>query len=464
MSISNSPRQSSSSIDSNARPKSAHPKVVFLKRIWRKLFAISIFAVCLVASKNWWGNASIEWLARRALVARQPEQALVWISRGAIIANPNGDLLLLRARAQRQLGQLGELNTTLEQAAKCGASAKKIRLETDLAMAQSGQLSVVEAKLPQLLIDADADASDVCEAFVIGYLRTHRFGNALQLLKAWIDDSPKDPQPLLLRSRIWMVEIKLKRAEEDLRRAHELAPKQSEITYELAYVLKQLNRWSEAVTLYESCLNHAKWSAKAKLGLGLCHKALGDSAASERFLKDAVQEAPQNAEALRDYGRHLEENGRYAEATEVLRHAVELLPYDDELHYLLAQALQLQGDKDGAAPHFSYVTEARAAFRELMLIQDRLRKDPQNIELMTRAGEIQLQYSDPEEGVVRLMAVLDQQPTNQRARKLLADHYTKRATTHPAFASLAEEHRRWLQPPTTKSDDAPTSTTSGGSP
>ncbi len=181
------------------------------------------------------------------------------------------------------------------------------------------------------------------------------------------------------------------------------------------------------------------------LGLGLCHKALGDAAASEKFLKSAVQEAPQNAEALREYGRHLDENGHDVEAAEVLRRAIELLSYDDELHYLLAQALQSQGDREGAAPHFAYFSEAKAAFRDLQLIQDRFRKEPHNIDLLTQAGEILLRYSDPQEGVVRLMAVLDQQPTQQRARQLLFDYYAKLALTHPEFAPLAEEHRRWLR-------------------
>ena len=452
MSASNAPRKSSRPIDSIALPEFARPKVAFRTRVWRLLVVFSIFAGCLFASINWWGNATLEWLTQRALAARQPERALAWTHFAAVITKPSGNLLLLRARAQRQLGQLGEVKTSLDRAAKYGAPEKKIRRESDLAMAQSGQLNAVQAKLPQLLIDADDDSGEVCEAFVIGYLRTQRFGEALQLLKAWIADWPKDPRPLLLRSRVWMVELKLKRAEEDLQQAHELAPRQSEIAYELAFVLQRQNRWRDAAKLYESCLNQSKWSAKAKLGLGLCYKALGNAALSEKFLKAAAQEAPQNAEALREYGRDLEENGRYAEAAEFFRRAVDLLPYDDELHYLLAQTLQLQGDHKGAAPHFAYVTEARAAFRDLALIQDRLRKEPRNIDLLSQAGEILLRYSDPEEGVVRLMAVLDQQPTNRRARQLLADHYAKRAATHPAFASLEEEHRRWL-PPSTKRDD-----------
>jgi Tfp pilus assembly protein PilF len=401
-------------------------------------------AGCFFITRNWWVNVAIERLARRELAADQPERALDWIRRGALIADPSGSVLLLRARVHRHLGQLSEVKSYLEQAQSHGVLEKKIRLESDLAMAQAGQLRGIEERLPQLLIDADDEADEICQAFVIGYLRTQRFGDALPILKAWIADWPKDPRPLLLRSRIWTVEQNIKRAEDDLQQAHELAPKRTEIAYELAFVLQQENRWREAAALYESCLNHPKWSAKAKLGLGLCHKAFGDAATSEKFLKAAIEDAPDNAEALREYGRNLHENGHYTQAVDVLKRAVELLPYDDELHYLLAQALQLAGDQEAAAPHFAYVSEARAAFRDLLLIKDRLRKEPENVELLTEAGSILLRYSDPAEGVVRLMAALDLEPSNQRARQLLAEYYEKRAATNPEFAPLVEEQRRWL--------------------
>ncbi len=448
MSASKTQPKSTRTTDSAAAPDAAMSRSTLRLRLLRLLILLLIVAVGLFASRNWWGNAAVESQARRALAAHQPERALAWMDRGAQFTAPTGTVLLLRARAYRQMGQLGDVNSALEAAAKHGAPLKDIRLESDLALAQSGQLSAVHARLPQLLIDANDDTNEVCEAFVIGYLRNQRFNDALQLLAAWIADWPNDPRPLLLRSRVWMLETQSKLATTDLQRAHELAPRDTEITYELAAIHRHQNEWAAAAQLYESCLADPKWAPRAKLGLGLCQKALGDDHASGNYLEAAAREAPQNTEALREYGRHLVEHGRYPDAAEVLQRAVDLLPYDDELHYLLAQSLQSNGDRDAAAPHFAYVSEARTAFRELRLIQDQLRKEPKNIELLTRAGEILLRYSDPEEGVVRLMAVLDQQPTNQRARQLLVDHYSKRAETRPEFAALAEEHRRWLRPST----------------
>ncbi len=242
MSLSETPQNSPPRSDSTAQRAPASSKISFRSRVRRLLVIIVVLCAVLAATKSWWVNASIGWLAHRSLAEREPEQALVWIHRGAVITNPNGDLLLLRARAHRHLGQLNEVKTSLDQAAKYGAPEKKIHRENDLAMAQAGQLNAVKAKLPKLLIDSDDDSNEVCEAFVIGYMRTLQFGDVLPLIKAWIADFPKDPEPYVLRSRVWLVEHNIKRAEADLQRAHELDPRQLRIAYELAIVLQQQNR------------------------------------------------------------------------------------------------------------------------------------------------------------------------------------------------------------------------------
>jgi tetratricopeptide (TPR) repeat protein len=395
----------------------------------------------LMLSAGTWLVAGAEWFATRSLAANKPADALVWLDRAERVVSTTGSMQLLRARAERRLGRLNEVRSALDEAARLGADAKLIHLENCLAQAQSGQLGEVERFLPQFLTEVGDRAPEVCEAYVIGYLRSQRFDSALTLLAGWIADWPQDSRPLLYRSRVWMVELQSKQAQEDLTRALELSPHDLEITYELATVLRSRNEWGRALELYSRCGSSPQWGGKSKLGMGLCHKALGNAAESERFLREAATPADADDEALREYGRNLQENGRYAEATTVLQRAVDKTPYDDELHYLLAQSLQASGKRDEARPHFDYVSKARAAFRELRLLQDQLRKTPSDVALLTRAGEILLRYSDPREGVVRLMAVLDLDPHNTTALNLLIEHYEGRASQDPAYRKLAEEFR-----------------------
>ncbi len=391
--------------------------------------------------------AGAEYLATRALSVGSPADAVVWLDRAERVVTTTGSLQLLRARAERRLGRLDAVRSALDQAARLGANPKDIHLENCLAQAQSGQLGAVERFLPQFLTEAGDRAPEICEAYVVGYLRSQRFDSALQLLAAWIADWPRDSRPLLFRSRVWMVELQTKNAVEDLSKALELTPHDLEITCELANVLRQRNEWARALELYSRCWSSPHWGGKSKLGTGLCHKALGNAAESERFLREAATPVAADNEALREYGRWLQENGRSGEAVAVLERAVGNTPYDDELHYLLAQALQGSGKREAAIPHFDYVAKARTAFRELRLIQDQLRKSPTETALLVRAGEILMRYSDPEEGVVRLMAVLDRDPHNPTALNLLVEHYDRRSSQDPVYQALAEEFRRRLAVP-----------------
>jgi tetratricopeptide (TPR) repeat protein len=413
--------------------------------LWRGGVLFAVVAGIALSRSIWVPTATI-WFTQRALAAWDARAALEWLDRGRAWAPETPQQLLLRARTERRLGQLDQVAVTLAAAAKRGADPALVQREGVLAMAQSGQLSTARPYLPRLLAAAGDDLPDICEAYVIGFLRTSQYGEALQLLGAWIADWPDDPYPLLLRSRVWMTESQTKRAQADLEQAFNLAPQDPEVAYELARSHQLQNRWKEALALLPTCLEHPEWKSRAESAIGLSYKALGDLTAAELHLKSAVDAEPENVEALREFGRLMQENGRAADAAAVLERAVQLAPYDDELHYLLAQALQTLGQAEEAAPHFNYVQTAREKLRRLRLIRDLLHKDPANVELLVEAGEILLNYSDPEEGVVRLLAVIDRQPTHQRCRQLLVEHYERRAKTEPRFAALAEEHRRWIKP------------------
>jgi predicted Zn-dependent protease len=139
------------------------------------------------------------------------------------------------------------------------------------------------------------------------------------------------------------------------------------------------------------------------------------------------------------------ETGAYAEAAERLEAAIKEAPHDEEGHYLLAQTLRLAGRPDDAAPHYEFVREAREAGGELQKLRDVLRTNPRDVASLVRAGELLMRYTNPDEGVLRLMAALDIEPGNRQALQLLADHYSERAKSDQQFRELAEQFQRRLQ-------------------
>jgi tetratricopeptide (TPR) repeat protein len=408
-----------------------------LPRPWRLALLLAILTVLVWQRQLWW-PLPFEALARRELAQRRPEAALKWLTYVDAVVRRDPECELLRARAYRRLGEMQHVEQALRAAKQAGAADVQIEREQILAMAQSGQLRQSEPRLPRLLTDVRGDNKEVCEAFVIGYIRTQQLVHASRLLDTWISDSPDDPQPYFLRGQVSAIKGDTGVAQKDVRRALELAPARHDIRLELADIFQIEHRPEEAAALYEQCLNDPDLGVRAKVGLASCKKALGDSARALELLKAAVLERPEDPDAIRELGRLEFETGAYDEAVPHLQAAVDRTPYHDECHYLLAQALQLAGRSKEAASHFEYVREARAALTELNALKDTLRKIPKDVQALVRAGELMLRYDAPEEGVVQLMAALDIEPGNPKALQLLADHYRRRAESDSSFRDLAE--------------------------
>jgi tetratricopeptide (TPR) repeat protein len=394
------------------------------------------------AGRTYWLTPLLNHQADRAIAAQQPKAALNWLSWADRLAARTAQTGLTEARAYRKLGDMERVDGALSAARKAGATNRQIQREQILAMAQSGQMRQAEPELPRLLTATEGDPEDVCEAFVIGFARNQRFGQAMKLLDVWISDYPESAQAFFMRSKIHTALKATLKAEADLRRATELDASRKDAVLELAEILRVTNRPEDAIPLFESCRKVPDLEVRAMIGLAQCSKSTGKVDEAVSLLQGAVERAPENLTARKELGRIESENGRYPEAVEQLEFAAERSPQDDELRYLLAQALSLAGRKEEAAPHFRYVEEARSALSEMNVLNDRLNKDPNDLEALVRTGELLMKYADPEEASLRLMAVLDSDPDNAKALELLADHYGRRAKSDPRFQPLADRFRR----------------------
>ncbi len=409
------------------------------------MLVLIVVLVGLFAIKHLWWPPAFRSLARNELRLGHIDEGLAWLEYVDWLVPDDAATTLLRARAYRKLGEMQQVRKLLTEAVHEGATDEEIRRERVLAWAQSGQMREAQPHLAGFLSDPHEDVDDVCEAFVIGYIRNQRFSDALSLLEAWTSDSPDLAMPFLLRGRLLAFRDEFDKAEADLRLALTLDPDLAEARLELALVLIEGNRFDEAIPWLEGCLDSPKVRSSAMVELATCLKVTGEGARALELLEHAKAEFPEDHVVLLELGRIQFENGAYESAVENLRNAVTLNPLNDEAHYVLAQSLSLSGRLDEARPHFEFVEQARAALAEIDRLNRVVLQDPTDIDSLVTLGQLYLQHVNVEEGVIRLHSALDLDPENQTAHRLLYEHYTTLAEGDAAFRELADEHRRHLR-------------------
>ena len=420
-----------------------------------RLAGLVVVLAALVWQGHTWWSPVCQHFARRSIEQTDYANALRWLDRANWTRRADVEVEMLRARVYRKQGRMDLLGKAIARAHQLGAPTGRLNREQWLALAQSGQMAEAEPHYSELLLNPGEDGEEICRAFALGYTRIQRFGPAIRLLEAWMADWPDRAEPYLLRGRLRLVQQENSLAESDFRKALERDPDCAECRLELASVLKATNRPADAAAIYEECLTDPMVEIDAKVGLAGCLKTSGDFARAKTLLIEVLAKSPEHLGAMRELARTHLENGDFAEVVPLMEAALKRADYDDENHYLLAQALQSLGRRDEAASHFEFSRSAREAFQRLNVLQDQLRQNPKDVAALVAAGEILLKYAEPGEGVVRLLAAVDMDPTQQTARRLLADYYERRSAEDPTFVALSDEHRRWLKPETDTSTNAP---------
>lgn len=368
-----------------------------------------------------------------------------WLDKVNLITTDDSATSLMRAQIFRKQGRMKELESALKHAHDLGVAVEVLNREQWLALAQSGQMSQAERHLSALLSDQEQDLEEVCDAYVIGYMRNLNFPAAKTLLDSWIADFPKSGWPHVLRGRISLLSDDYQSAESSFRIACGLSPHDDEFRIDLAKSLSKRNATEEAIALLESIDEDSRFRSAAALELALCRRKMGDTNGVVSALEEVVQTSPTEHRALLELGRTHLENGNFQEAEQLLQRALTISPRDDETHYVLAQSLQAAGRDDDAKPHFLFSQNARQAQRDLNTFRNRIQQNPRDLDSLVSMGEIMLNYAEPEEGVIRLLAALEIDPQNQHVLNLLADYYEQRASLDPAFTEMAAQYRMKVQ-------------------
>jgi Tfp pilus assembly protein PilF len=238
---------------------------------------------------------------------------------------------LLSAQIARRRGEFEQAASRLERCQQLGGVTPRTRMEWDLLRVQQGDLQDIDAKLRETIGPEHPDAILVLEALAKGYLKVERLVDAAQACELWISRQPEHPWPWVCRGRIFERTGKRDQAAADYQQALTKAPEDRDAHLALGSLLLVQRKAAEAAEHFEYVLSTVPNDSTALLGLaecrvelGVCREALplldrvtspdaartdlflrgkvawtqGDAAGAEKWLREAVRAAPDNAAAL----------------------------------------------------------------------------------------------------------------------------------------------------------------------
>lgn len=355
------------------------------------------------------------------------------------------EIKFLRARLSRHRGKLRNMQQYLVAAREAGYDFKKLDREQTLARAQLGEMRGAESRLAELLSDPQGDETEICNAFIQGYLQIQQYEAASRLLNSWADDFPNDPRPLFLRGTVQMNMEFWKEAEQDFRKALELDPKHYLSAYHLASVLLTQKHPDQAMEFFRIAAEDELLEMESLAGQGHCFRLLGKVDEARQLLNKILQEHPGDVTASFELARLDIDNGDYEKARVRLEPIVAADPRHTDARYHLAIVMREKGQTEEAQAHFIAVREINEKLGDASDMAERIATDDSSADARLEIARIHLQYGSQKEGLMWLRSVLTFAPEHLEALKELEKYYRRRYRENPEvkrFHELANQYQQ----------------------
>jgi tetratricopeptide (TPR) repeat protein len=347
----------------------------------------------------------------------------------------------LAARTARRLGRYPEAERYLTRCQQLGGVTDATRLEWDLFRVQQGDLGDIHTRLRLTIPPDHPDAPLVLEALARGYLKCDRLRDVLEACDLWVGRQPDHPWPWLWRGGVYERLGNYHQALADYRRALENAPEDREVRLALGALLARGRQPAAAAEQFEYVLARRPDEPEALLGLAGCRVEQGRAGEAVPLLERVLAAGQAPARALFLRGKAALDRRDPADAERWLTQAVRQAPDDPEALHVLTLALRAQG-KDAEADQLGPRLEAlRRDVNRLNELIRAVARAPDDAGPRHEAGVVALRLGRADEGVRWLLGAL-------RAR---GDHHPTHAALAEHFARLgdprAEYHRRLAGPP-----------------
>jgi len=443
----------------SSRSSSFAPEQVRGFRRWAFRLRL-VVVVCFFGLASLWPLGTLDWVLCRRIeslvAARHYEEAEPLITWLRWSGSTRAELSFWEGRLLRKQSRSEEALKCLETARTAGYDKERVRRELILLHAQSGNLSPVRREFEAMLASPGPDASEICEAFVNGALIDGQTELALAIIPPWQLELPADPQPYYARGRVFEHRFDTASAEREYRSAIERDRSHWPARFALGRLLLSQKKATDALVQFQA-VSWMRDNAAPRLQVAKCLRALGKADEARTILHGLLKySADATAKSFKrvdepywglpvelELGLMESSLQNWTEALPWLERVLEEDPNQLEVRYALAGTLRSLGRLDEAQREFAAVQRARTAIAEADRLVDELdRKPGPCVAERCRIGELFLKNESRLRGEFWLRDALNHDPNYAPAHRLLAEHYQQLAKRNPAYADVAERHRR----------------------
>jgi predicted Zn-dependent protease len=379
------------------------------------------------------------WQARREVERHHYDRAADHIA-SCLWARPNSALNhVLAARIARLRGHMGEASRHLDEARHLLGTSAVIEQERLMVLAETGDTEPLERFAVQAVPDkaindlssldalaVQPDGPVVLEALIHGFMISGRDATAAACAEAWIRHCPNDTEAHTCRGLLYDRNMRYDEAVAEYQKVLAVEPDHAEARLLLAQSLFRATRVREAKEQYEVLLQQPKYRTEGELGLAGCLISLAEEGKAEEVVERVVARAPKNAEALALRGKLALDRGNAAEAETWLRRSLAVDPHAPKPNYQLYEALEAEGKREEARQQRVVAERVRADLaRAEEITRTELVRKPDDPALIRELAAIYLRHGQAAQGERWLQKVLQQNPRDLPALRMLADHYAE---------------------------------------
>jgi type IV pilus assembly protein PilF len=195
----------------------------------------------------------------------------------------------------------------------------------------------------------------------IGYFGQGQLNTALDEIKQSLQINPDYADAYGLRALVYMEMGETRLAEENFQRAMKLAPDSPELSNNYGWFLCQNGRERQSLGYFEASLKNRAYQSPAKAlnNAGVCSLKLKDVASAERYLTQAFQQDPGNADTNANLAKLYYVRGDYERARFYITRAIKAEKLTADALWTAIRVERKLGDR---ATETGYVTQLRRRY------------------------------------------------------------------------------------------------------